>query len=170
MKQITTDLRLDMVSLQAPIMMSTALLIVMGAALVVLFDRRYRARLLLKAPVSLTGAAKLPLPRHKTVRISRIPNTINHDQMQTWLDSLNTSNVLQDTNTVIHISMAPESSEFSQVTATFLYLPSIFQDLGKETVERDGPGNSRLAFDAHFLGMTVLYDPSQADAGPPTAE
>ena len=110
------------------------------------------------------------LRRSKTIRISRIPKAVTLEKLTTWVDGLALSVEPPETQNLIQISLAPEDAEFAQATATFLCLPSQFEDLGENARLCDGPDKCRLTVDTHFVGMTVLYDPVQAGAGPAVAE
>ena len=143
---------------------------VTGAFTTVIINCQHRIRATRKVPISNVNTPRASPPRPKTIRISRIPKAISREKLQTWLESLTPSNKLLETKNVIQLSIAPENEEFSQATVTLLSLPPHFQNLGEDTISCEGPDTCEITIDTHFLGMTVLYDPIQVNAGPTMAE
>ena len=166
----TPSFNFNMFSISAATVAITALLVILGAYMTVFFNNQHRPRPTLKPQSSDANATKRPLPRPKTIRISRIPKSVSREQIHTWLDSLETSIAPLESKNILHLSIVPESLESSQATVTFLCPPKLFQNLGQRTLRCDGPDNYRLTADTHFLGSTVLYDPLQVKAEPTVAE
>jgi hypothetical protein len=71
---------------------------------------------------------------------------------------------------VAQLSLAPNSADFSQATVTFNTVPVLFENVNKGPQNVDGPEKSKIVIDIGFDGMTVLYDPIQADAAPVAGE
>ncbi|KAI9773682.1 MAG: hypothetical protein M1840_006956 [Geoglossum simile] len=109
-------------------------------------------------------------PRPKTLRISRIPRDVSPDMLRDWLEGLAVSDKVIASGNLIQFSIAPIDDGFSQATATFKALPVPFRNVDQGPQNVDGPHKSKVVVDVHFDGMTVLYDPIQADAGPVAAD
>ena len=108
--------------------------------------------------------------RLKTLRISRIPRDVSPDVLRAWLEGLAVSDQAIAPGNLIQLSIAPVCDGFSQATATLKTLPVPFRNVDQGPQNVDGPHKSTLVVDIRFDGMTVLYDPIQADAGPVAAE
>lgn len=92
----------------------------------------------------------------KTLRISSLPASATVESVREWLGK---ENVLNKRNcaplNVLQLSLAPRGKSTTQATVTLKDLPlDIMESLG----DLEGPDDSAVIVDDHFLGLTVLYD------------
>ena len=109
-------------------------------------------------------------PKLKTLRISRIPKNVSRERLEEWLRRLSVASRPTDPENLIHFSVAPYTSDVMQATATFSILPISFNNVDEGIQMIGGPDQSNLSFDAHFDGMTILYDSIYAHGKPAEVE
>jgi hypothetical protein len=110
--------------------------------------------------VRLTSDSSDPRELHYyTFRIQSIDESINEEQLETWLTQLSPS-----IGNVLAISLAPHNGH-KTATATFRHVPPEFESAnsGKSLIANIGALKTDVTVDSQFLGITPLYsgaDPS----------
>ncbi|RDW91018.1 hypothetical protein BP5796_02183 [Coleophoma crateriformis] len=105
-----------------------------------------------------------PRAKAKSIRISRIPNTVSRDQLRDWLDGLPVSSKQPVTGNLLQLSIAANHESYLQATATFKEFPAQFCDVEKDDQHVDGPEGSKILVDSHFKGTTVLYESENSES------